>query len=656
MAKPIIKTITPFDAATAYTIEFIWTGTMAYNNRMVIYDADSMLSVYDHTYSSNHYVLDHVIPAGTLVNGKKYAVQVAVINQKGKPSEFSDKVFFNVIAAPQFYFDGLIASEHVEYDENLIESQTYKAQLVYKQVNNEPIASYQFFLYSSVKRLLDASDIFQQSTDLSYTYRSLESNTNYYLRATGYTQKGIPLDTGYVLVTVSYMNPSMYARLYATPNTKIGTVDYYSNIVDIESDRPGDEYTYEDGFIDLTESDPNKKIVISKASNLTSRTIVNYLDINGSSKSVYTDSSSITISKYNEINKIVIWGKYQQVSTPTLSLNNYQSGSYIYMNYCNLTVDGVLFEDISEAMPLRSLPKGDIHDELTIEGDGRVVFEKNIGEVTVLSSMTPTKTGTTTNKYGRNMFTAYYDVGLTSATGTNNLVCDALPVSATTSCVKIVDGLLAVMWDTTEFNVTNMSTARTWLSGHKLSVLYPLKYSELLYLSPIALPRLTNVNSVRYSNNFIIPNNATVSVRMKDAFKTCEILRVQSKDKITFILSSTVYDDKTLRYKLDVKGPASDYIIYSEPFIFTSYDIMTVHVRRINGVYGLYAYITQQDADPPRNMWFMTAEPPKSDLERDDVWMNMDYPTSYIDKNAVVRFYQNNKPTGASLQNIWIGN
>lgn len=657
MAKPIIKTITPFDATTSYTVDFIWTGSMAYNNRMVIYNADTMIKVYDHTYSSNHYVLNHEIPAGTLQNGLKYAVQIAVIDQKGKASEFSDKYFFSAIATPLFYFDGLIASEQVEYGENLIETQSYTATLIYDQIGNEPIASYQFFLYSSVKQLLDSSKVFQNTTDLKYTYRSLESNTNYYLRATGYTKKGIPLDTGYVIITVSYMNPSLYARMYATPNPKIGTVDYYSNIVDIESDRPSEEYAFNDGYIDLTESNSSKKCTISISSNLISRITINYHNLKGTAKTSYSDSGSIKISSYSEINKITIDGKYEQVSTPTLSLNNYQRGSYVYMNYCNLTIDGEVFENVSSSMPLRSLPKGeDVKDELIISNDGKVILNKKVGEVVVLSGMTPKKTGTTTNTYGRKMFTAYYDVGLTSATGTDNLVCDALPVSGKTSCVKIVSGLLAVMWDSTEFNVTNLTTAQTWLANNKLSVLYPLKNPEMLYLSPISLPKLVNINSVRYSNNFVIPENASISIKIKDAYKTSEILRVQSKDGITFILSSKIYDNKTLRYKLDVKGPASDYIIYSDPFTFTSYDIVTLHIRRVDGVYGLYVFVTIQDPDPPRNMWFITEEPPAKDLIRNDIWINIDYPTSYIDKDSVVRFYQDSEPSSAAVQNIWIGN
>ena len=657
MAKPIIKQMTPFDASSSKLVQFVWTGAMAYNNRMIVYDASTMLSVYDHTYSSNHYRLDHEIPADTLENGKKYAVQIAVIDKDGNVSEFSDKYYFNVISTPAFYFDGLIASESVDYNQNLIQSQTYKATLIYEQAEKEPIASYQFFLYSSVKELLDSSDVMKNQLKMEYTYRSLESNFNYYLRATGFTQKGIPLDTGYVLITVSYANPSLYARMYATPNEQIGTVDYYSNIVDIESDRPSEEYEFDEGYVDLTQGDPLKTCVISESSPLLPRMTVNYLDLEGTSKRIVTekDESEITVSSYSEINKITIDGKYEQLTEPIISLNDYVPGSYRYIDTFNITVDGTLIENINDSLPMRSLPI-DVHDELVITALGQRYFTRNVGETLITSQLVPVATGMTRNKYGRDMFTAYYDIGATVKYGSVNLVSNALPIATDTSCMVLSqDGSLAIMWDPTEFNITDLDSANAWLDTHTVSVLYPLVNPTTFYLDPVLMPRLINVNSVRYSRNFVIPNNATISVKMKDAFKTCEVLRVQNGEQNTFVLTSMIYDDNTLRYKLQILGPTSDYIIYSDALYFHSWDIVTIHIRRVDGVYGLYVFITEQEADPKRNMWFLTSEPPEEQVERGDIWINQQYPTTYVDKDTVVRFYQDEHPVNAVDQNIWIG-
>lgn len=414
MAKPIIKEIEAFDASQETYVEFLWSGNAAYNNRMVIFDADTMLPVYDHIYSTNYYKLNHKIPSGILTNGKKYAVHIAVIDKDKNVSDFSDKYYFWVLASPSFYFEGLSTTSL-----NTIDSSVYVATLHYSQTNNVALASYQFFLYNITKELLDSSDIYQDTTSaLTYTYRSLANNETYYIRATGFNARNVPVDTGYVQLKATYVNPNLYTKFYTNVDKQIGIVNYYTNIISIESDRDTDEYTYEDGCVDLTE----------------------------------------------------------------------------------------------------------------------------------------------------------------------------------------------------------------------------------------------DINSVRYSHNFVIPGDAyTISVRMKNAYKDATILKVQTGTTDKLVLSSHIDDSGLLRYKLTVYG-TSDYVLYSGGYIFDQYDMVTVHIRRDHGLYGLYVFVTEMEGDPPRNMWFMTSEPPYNESQYGDIWIDEDYPIHYIDKDSVVRFYQNNKPTNAELENIWIGN
>lgn len=651
MAKPIIRPIDSFDAASSTFINFVWNGAMAYNNRMVVFDATAMTTVYDHTYSGNYYKLNHEIPANTLTNGLKYAVQISVIDKNGDISDFSDKAYFWVMEKPIFYFEGL-DPENI----TLVENSSYTATLHYEQEDGIKISSYQFFLYNSTKELLDSSELLKDDS-LTYTYRSLETNTAYYLRATGYNAKNVPLDTGYTPIAVSYIRPSFYAKMFATANPVIGTVDYWSNIVNIESDRPAEEYTFEEGFIDLTHGVSSATMNFTESNALYPKMIVNYLNLSGSSKRVFTENApSITVKKYSEIQKVSIEGKYKMVREPVMSLSSYSPGYFEYVDSCDLTINSKVYENIIDHNPLRALPY-DVYDVLEIENTGARTIHKRVGAITINSSSNPVSTGTTKNKYGRNMFTAYYDIGVTAAYGTACLVCDAMPVNKDTSCAIIsTSGLLALMWDTTECAVTNLSTARTWLGSHPVSVMYPLKNPELIILEPVVLPKMINMESIRYSKNFIIPaDNATISIKMRDAFKTHEVMRVQTENEVAFVLSSRIYDDKKLRFKLTVYGPMSDYIIYSEPLTFQSYDIITVHVRRKEGVYGLYVFVEDQDPDPNKNYWFMSDEPPTDKTERGDIWINVDYSTVWVDKDTVVRYYQDNEPTNAENENIWIG-
>lgn len=410
MAKPIIKTISPFDATTPKVVSFVWTGAMAYSNRMLIYDSDERI-IFDETYPE-HYLLNHTIPAGTLVNGRTYSTQISVLTADGSESAFSDKYYFSTTEMPNFYFSGLDPDSA-----NIINSSSYTANLHYDQPEGVEIASYQFFLLSSTKEILDSSEIMHDPRGLSYTYRSLENDTSYYIRATGFNAKNVEISTGDVLIIASYIKPSTYGLMFADPNSITGTVDYHSNIVYIDSDIPASGYEFDEGFIDL------------------------------------------------------------------------------------------------------------------------------------------------------------------------------------------------------------------------------------------------NTQSVRYSKNFIIPDeNATVSVRMRDAYKTQEVLRLQVGQTDTVVLSSIIYDDESLRYKLVVYGPLSDYIIYSEPLIFDSWDIITVHIRRVNGVYGLYVFVTENQPDPPRNYWFMEGEPLVDRTEEGDIWINKQYKNTWISKDVMVRYYQDDEPTDIDDQNVWIGN
>ena len=413
MAKPTIKPIDAFDASQEKYVEFAWAGKAAYNNRLTVYYADTMNVAYDHVYSENYYKLNHKIPSGTLLNGIKYTAQITVIDSTGTYSEPSDKFYFWVLESPAFFFEGLSSTSL-----NTIDTPSYVATLNYTQNNDVKLASYQFFLYNSTKELLDSSDVIQNTSGLlSYTYRTLENNTVYYIRATGFNARNVPVDTGYVQLMASYINPNLYTKFYTDVNRVIGTVDYYTNIISIESDLDTSEYSFDEGCVDLT------------------------------------------------------------------------------------------------------------------------------GEP----------------------------------------------------------------------------------------------------------------SSIRYSRNFVIPESCTISVRMKEAYKTAHILSIQTGLNERALLESIIDDDGVLRYKLSVHG-TSEYIIYSGGYVFDNYDMVTVHIRRENCIYELYVFVTEIEPDPPHNMWFMLNEPPIKDSQYNDIWLNIDYPTQYIDQNSVVRFYQPTRPLGASNQNIWIGN
>lgn len=649
--KPIIKTMAPFDAGQSYTLSFVWKGNMAYNNRLVIYDSDTQYIVYDHTYPTNYYKLTHEIPPNTLVNGKKYQAQIQVIDKDGIISEPSDKNTFWVLASPTFYIEGLSST-----GENEVDASSYIANIYFSQENNDKLDTCQFFLYSSVKELLDSSSLLQGDTKSSYTFRSLENDTNYYIRATGYTKKNIPLDTGYILISVHYTDPSFYSRMYASVNRVIGTVDYHTNIVNIESDQGSSAYEYDDGCVDFTGCNPNATLVIATDSALNPQVKVEYLDINGGYNYV-VGNGSVTVSSYSQVDKIEIHGKTRMINSPTVSLYNYLHGSYEYIPQINLSIGDTVIQNVTSSLPMRELPINNTMDKFILESTGKRTFYRSVGEYDITSKLTPSKTESKTNNLGHNIFITYFDIDGRKNDGASNLVCNDVPVNNERTCVFLTsDGALGLQFDETETLVTNLSSAMTWLQSHPLKVLYPLARTEVIPLEPIVMPSMKNVNSVRYSTNFVIPaDNATFSLRMKEAFKTSEIMRVQKDDKITFIVSSMIYDDGTLRYKLQVFGPFSDYIIYSEPLVFKRWDFVTLHIRRINGLYGMTVFITEVDPNALHNVWYMTSTPHDNTQDK-DLWFDLNYPITYVDKDTAVKYYQDEKPTGAEpYKTLWIG-
>ena len=240
MAKPIINKITSVDALQDYVVTMTYNGNQPYSNRLIVYDGNTMGVLYDETIES--FLLKHTIPANTLINGRKYAVQVQFFDIDGIASALSDKYYFWTLETPLFYFDGI-------NNEDVIKSASLEVNVHYSQSNWEDVKSYKFSLYDATKNLLLESDTMYFAGTLSYVYRGLSNDTNYYIRCTGITERGIELDTGYVKIFAKYENSSLYSRIYAECDEYNGMVKYYTNLILIEPEV--DDYEYDNGYINL---------------------------------------------------------------------------------------------------------------------------------------------------------------------------------------------------------------------------------------------------------------------------------------------------------------------------------------------------------------------------------------------------------------------
>jgi hypothetical protein len=69
-----------------------YSGNLPYSNKITIYDAESLNVVFIDTITTH--LLKHTIPANTLTNGDKYAIECQMFDSNGTASALSDKVYF----------------------------------------------------------------------------------------------------------------------------------------------------------------------------------------------------------------------------------------------------------------------------------------------------------------------------------------------------------------------------------------------------------------------------------------------------------------------------------------------------------------------------------------------------------------------------------
>lgn len=247
MAKPIIRNINCFDATNDYEIEIIWTGNRSYSNKIIIYDNKTNEKVFEETQTT--FSLKHKIPANTLTNGinKMWVIQAQTFDKEGNASVLSDKVLFHTFGTPQFFFrDG---NNHLA-DGYKVTDSSYQGVIYYQSDDLEDLESYKFYLYDTSKKLLVETSQMNDVANITYQFRGLENNTEYYIQCTGITTNGMSLDTGLVKLFVRYTNPSTYSRIYADVLSDRGCVQVGTNVVQIQYN--GDEiFNYEDGMIDL---------------------------------------------------------------------------------------------------------------------------------------------------------------------------------------------------------------------------------------------------------------------------------------------------------------------------------------------------------------------------------------------------------------------
>lgn len=216
------------DANTEFKITYTWSGNnpQQTGNIINIYNNETNALVHTATLT-NFYKQECTVPANKLVNGTLYKVTVNVICSEGTSSP-SEPVLFYCYSTPAFEFTNLTQGQ-------LIQNDTYRAELSYSQPEGEQLEDYYISLYSSDKTILYTSSIRYDTGNLSLTISGLENNTRYYIKAFGQTVTGMQVETDFILITARYLQPTIYSLVELDNNARGGYTTVKSNIISLRA-------------------------------------------------------------------------------------------------------------------------------------------------------------------------------------------------------------------------------------------------------------------------------------------------------------------------------------------------------------------------------------------------------------------------------------
>ena len=255
LTKPVLPVINAFDATQQhiFTFSVVSGGDQVTQNRLTIIRQDTGEQVYQQTQTTFAY--SHTLPANTLTNGLYYSVYLNTYNAKGDISPNSDTLAFYCFTTPVFAFSNLPVS-------GIVTNSGFSFQVTYNQTENEPLNSYEFFLYdvqnieianSGIKYVGEATI----PTIVSYSFGGLTDGASYYVKAIGVTLHGTQISTDLVLISVQYEKPNVFAIVELSQNCEGGYVTVKSNMSHIEgtSNPAPPRYVDNNTAVDVTGAD-----------------------------------------------------------------------------------------------------------------------------------------------------------------------------------------------------------------------------------------------------------------------------------------------------------------------------------------------------------------------------------------------------------------
>ncbi len=156
-----------------------------------------------------------------------------------------------------------------------------------------------------------------------------------------------------------------------------------------------------------------------------------------------------------------------------------------------------------------------------------------------------------------------------------------------------------------------------------------------------------------YDEGFLIEDDFTVIIRGINLWQNAKLFKM-SNGNLGLTLSSHIYNEGKLRFRLLVPNGVSNYLLYSDEQVFDNKDMVTIAIRRKNNVYQLKVFI-ELGYTKEGNMWYGTERPNRHLMENDDNWINTDGDTYVVNKDDYTTFLDETEPLNATIDDLWLG-
>lgn len=155
-----------------------------------------------------------------------------------------------------------------------------------------------------------------------------------------------------------------------------------------------------------------------------------------------------------------------------------------------------------------------------------------------------------------------------------------------------------------------------------------------------------------YDEGFSISGDFLLALKCRDVYRTAEMLKLRNDMDDSVILSSHVYDDGSLRFKMRATNGVQDYVLYTDALADAENDSFIILIKRVNNAYELRCKRLPMQGKELNAIYigstFKTTYEETTDWIYDDI-KNVDIPVNQVDMR-----YESEEPSEVHDNVIWL--